>query len=164
MDNHSNIINENSIDAIDRSILRALQKNGRQTNADLAEQVGLSPAACHKRFKRLEADGIIERYTAIINPAVSGARLSVFIQITLDSQGNRSIGDFEREVARCPEVVECHLMTGDYDYLLHAIVRDATEFERLHRDVLTNLPRVSRLTSSVALRTVCRATDVPLAP
>ena len=164
MDRKSNIISENSIDTIDRNILRALQKDGRQTNADLAEQVGLSPAACHKRFKRLEADGIIERYTAIINPAVSGTRLSVFVQITLDSQGNRSIGDFEREVARCTEVVECHLMTGDYDYLIRAIVRDAAEFEHLHRDVLTNLPGVSRITSSVALRTVCRAMDVPLAP
>jgi len=150
------------MDGIDRSILRQLQANGRVTNADLAHLVGLSPAACHKRVKRLETNGAIQEYTAIIDPVVSGYKQNAFVQITLDSQGSGTIEAFEAAVVLCPQIIECHLMTGDYDYLLHVIIEDAQEYERLHRDVLTKLPGVTRLTSSFVLRTVRRTSKVPV--
>lgn len=150
------------IDRIDRSILRELQRNGRITNADLAETVGLSAAACHKRVKRLEAAKVIKDYTAIIDPQAVGYSQSAFVRIALNSQGNDTIEAFETEVLKCPQILECHLMTGDYDYLLHVIVKDAQEYERLHRDVLTKLPSVSRLTSSFALRRVRRTSEIPM--
>lgn len=150
------------VDAIDRNILRGLQSNGRVTNADLAESIGLSPAACHKRVKRLEEGGIIQSYTAIIDRRAAGCSQSVFVQITLESQGSEALEAFETTVVNCPQIVECHLMTGDYDYQLHVIVMDAEEYEQLHRDLLTKLPGVARLTSSFALRTVRRTSEVPI--
>ena len=150
------------IDTIDQNILRLLQVNGRITNSDLAEAVGLSAAACHKRVKRLEASGVIQEYTAIIDRRASGYTQSAFVQITLDSQDSSNIEAFEASVVLFPQIIECHLMAGDYDYLLHVIVRDAHEYEHLHRDVLTKLPGVARMTSHFALRTVRRTSKLPV--
>ena len=154
-------LSSSALDTIDRKILRRLQENGRITNADLAESVGVSAAASHKRVKRLEASGVIQEYTAIIDPRAGGYTQSAFVHITLDSQGSNTIEAFESAVVLCPQVIECHLMTGDYDYLLHVIIKDAQEYECLHRDVLTKLPGVARLTSSFALRTVRRTSAIP---
>ncbi|WP_109355572.1 Lrp/AsnC family transcriptional regulator [Sphingorhabdus sp. EL138] len=157
-----NIIDESSIDRMDRKLLNVLQKDGRITNANLSDCVGLSPAACHQRVKRLQNDGIIQIYTAILDRRISGCSQSAFVHITLSSQDHDTIEAFEAEVVKCANIIECHLMTGDYDYLLHVIVRDATEYEQLHRNVLTSLPGVDHLTSSFALRAVCRTTEIPL--
>ena len=155
-------ISPNDIDAIDRNILRRLQDNGRITNAELAEQVGLSAAACHKRVKQLDNLCVIQAYTAIIDPRAAGYNQSAFVQITLHTQGSDTIEAFERAVTKSPQIIECHLMTGDYDYLLHVIIRDTQEYEHLHRDILTKLPGVARLTSSFALRTVRRTSKIPI--
>lgn len=155
-------ISPSDIDTIDRNILRRMQDDGRITNAELADLVGLSAAACHKRVKRLDGLGIIRGYTAIIDPRVAGYNQSAFVHITLHSQGSDTIEAFEHAVTRSPQIIECHLMTGDYDYLLHVIIRDAQEYEQLHRDILTKLPGVARLTSSFALRTVRRTSKIPV--
>jgi len=158
----SNNIRPITLDAIDYNILRALQRNGRITNANLAELVHLSPAACHKRVKRLDDEGVIQSYTALIDRRIVGFAQSAFVQITLISQGSEAIEAFEQSVVKCPQIIECHLMTGGYDYLLHVIIQNAEHYEQLHRDILTKLPGVARLTSSFALRTVRRTSEVPL--
>ena len=150
------------IDTVDRAILAALQADGRLTNADLAERVGLSPSACLRRVRALEQAGVIEGYTALIDQAVSGRPQSVFVQVTLASQESHDLEAFEARVVDRPEVMECYLMTGDADYLLRVIVKDASDYERLHREFLTRLPGVDRVKSSFALRVVRKTSAVPL--
>lgn len=150
------------IDTIDHAILGALQKKGRMSNADLAHQVGLSQSACLRRVRRLEEAGIIEGYTALLNQKVSGRPQSVFVQITLASQESHDLEEFETHVIERPEVMECYLMTGDADYLLRVIVKDAADYERLHREFLTRLPGVDRVKSSFALRVVRKRSTMPL--
>lgn len=150
------------IDTIDRAILDRLQIAGRISNADLAVEVGLSPSACLRRVRALEESSVIENYVAILNQAASGRPQSVFVQITLHSQESHDLEAFEREVVARPQVMECYLMTGDADYLLRIIVRDAAEYENLHRHFLTRLPGVDRVKSSFALRTLRKKTQIPL--
>lgn len=150
------------IDTIDHAILGALQKKGRISNADLAHQVGLSQSACLRRVRTLEQAGIIEGYTALLNQKVSGRPQSVFVQITLVSQESHDLEEFEAHVIERPEVMECYLMTGDADYLLRVIVKDAADYERLHREFLTRLPGVDRVKSSFALRVVRKRSTMPL--
>ena len=150
------------LDALDAAILSQLQKNGRISNADLAERVGLSQSACLRRVRALEETGIVEGYTALVNQAVSGRPQSVFVQITLESQESHDLEAFEAHVTERPEVMECYLMTGDADYLLRVIVKDAADYERLHREFLTRLPGVDRVKSSFALRTVQKKNEIPL--
>jgi Lrp/AsnC family transcriptional regulator, leucine-responsive regulatory protein len=150
------------LDASDRRILGVLQKEGRVSNVDLARQVGLSPAACHARVKRLEEVGVIDAYVALLNPSHLGRAQSVFVQISLTAQSGTALEAFERQVVRSPFVRQCHLMSGSYDYLIEVMVRDAQEYERLHHDFLTVLPNVARVTSSFALRTVRRTTEAPI--
>ncbi|MFM2042623.1 MAG: leucine-responsive regulatory protein [Pseudomonadota bacterium] len=149
-------------DAVDRKILSHIQADGRISVADLAEKVGLSASACHRRLKRLEEEGVVEGYTALLNPAALGRGMSVFVSITLDRQQEQDLTRFEEEVRRCPEVMECYLMAGDSDYLLRVVVADGTDYERLHTQVLTRLPGVARVRSSFTLRAVAKRTDLPL--
>ncbi|MFT3723384.1 MAG: Lrp/AsnC family transcriptional regulator [Hyphomonadaceae bacterium] len=151
-----------AIDAKDRVLLGIVQLDGRITNADLAARVGLSPAACHKRLKRLETSGVIRQYAALIDPDVGGRSQSAFVHIALDRQNSDGFEAFERAVLACPQIIECHLMTGEYDYLLHILFRDAEEYEHLHRSVLSRLPNVTRINSGFAIRRVRRSTAIPL--
>ena len=150
------------LDATDQRILRILQKDGRITNADLAEKVNLSASACHRRVGRLEADGIIKDYVALLDPRKVGRRATVFVEITLSGQSDAILADFEREVARVPDVLECHLMAGTADYLLKVVVEDTDDFAAIHRRYLARLPGVARLQSSFALRTVFKTTAMPV--
>jgi Lrp/AsnC family transcriptional regulator, leucine-responsive regulatory protein len=158
----SNQITSHAIDAIDRSILRCLQHDGRISNVELSERVGLSPAACHKRLKALESNGAIAKYVALINPRISGRTQIAFVQITLESQEGEDLENFERSITTCPQILACYLMTGTYDYLLHVLIKDADEYEQLHRSVLTRLPKVARVTSNFAIRQVRQTTAIPL--
>ena len=157
-----NDIHISDLDSTDRKILAALQSDGRMTNAHLAKKVGLSPAACHTRVRTLERSGIIAAYVALLDPKATGRAQSIFVQITLNSQSRKELSEFERQVVKSAHVRQCHLMTGDYDYLLELIVRDSEEYEKLHHDFLTCLPNVARINSSFALRTVRRTTVTPL--
>lgn len=145
-------------DRIDRHILKELQSDGRIANSDLAEKVGLSASACLRRVRALEDAGVIERYVALLDPSKIRRNLVIFVEISLNSQASDVLARFEEAVARSPEIMECHLMAGDADYLLRIAAADPADFERIHRDHLTRLPGVSRMRSSFAIRTVARTT------
>jgi DNA-binding Lrp family transcriptional regulator len=150
------------MDRIDSQILRALQADGRITNALLAERVHLSESACLRRVRALEHAGVIQGYGAFLDAAAAGFTLTVFVNITLDHQRQDDLSSFEAAAKRIPEVLECYLMTGDYDYLLHVAAADAADFERIHSEQLTRLPGVARVQSSIALRTVTRTQALPI--
>jgi len=133
------------LDNIDRRILSVLQKQGRTSNADLSEVVALSASACHRRVQRLEKEGYIQDYVALLNPRRMGRPTTV-----------------EKAVARVPDVLECHLMAGTADYLLKVVAGDTEDFARIHRRYLATLPGVAQMQSSFALRTVRQTTALPV--
>jgi DNA-binding Lrp family transcriptional regulator len=149
-----------TLDAIDRRILNTLQQEGRITNQDLAERVGLSPSACLRRVQVLEGEGVIEGYSALVSPGSLGFMTTVLVQITLERQTGDYLTKFEDAVRSHPRVMECNLMSGASDYLLRVLVRDAEDYEKLHKEVLSNLPGVARIQSNFALRTVVRRTSI----
>ncbi len=150
------------LDEIDRRILTVLQRDGRISNADLSEKVHLSASACHRRVQRLEAEGVIARYVALLDPRRLDRPATVFVEITLSGQTEEALDAFEREVALIPDVLECHLMAGTADYLLKISARDTDDFARIHRRYLARLPGVTKMQSSFSLRTVCQRTALPV--
>lgn len=151
-----------NLDATDRRILAALQKAGRMTNAELSERVNLSPSACHRRVQRLEAEGFIRDYVALLDERKLGRATTVFVEITLSGQADEVLEAFEKGVKRIPDVLECHLMAGTADYLLKVVAQDTEDFARIHRQHLARLPGVAQMHSSFALRTVSRTTAIPV--
>lgn len=150
------------LDRFDRAILQALQLDGRVANSTLAERVHLSESACLRRVRALEQAGLIEGYTCILNQQKAGCPVNVFVSITLDRQDEPDLRKFEDAVRRIPEVMECYLMTGDYDYVVRVVVADTADFERVHSKHLTRLPGVARVHSSFALRTVQKSRELPI--
>lgn len=150
------------LDGIDHRILAVLQESGRVSNADLSERVHLSPSACHRRVKRLEAEGVISGYVALLDPVMLDRPSTVFVEITLSGQTEEALDAFEREVALIPDLQECHLMAGTADYLLKLTARDTDDFARIHRRYLARLPGVAQMHSSFSLRTVFRTTALPV--
>ena len=142
------------IDGIDGRILTALQRNGRLSQLELAEEVGLSPTPCARRVKKLEAGGFIRGYTALIDEEKLGFGFSIFVSVRLDKQIDDRLLTFEQAVARYPEVVDCWLMTGGFDYLLRVAVSDLHEFERFLTRKLTKVEGVASIESSIPLRRV----------
>ncbi len=153
---------QSSLDAVDRAILSLLQDDGRLANVDLADAVNLSPSACLRRVRRLEEEGFINQYVALIDPSKVGMGTNVFVEITLSSQAEDALDAFEAAVTARPEIMSCHLMAGDFDYLLRVVIDDVADYEALHRTHLAQLPGVARLVSSFALRPVCDRTAYPL--
>ena len=149
-------------DRADRLILETLQRNARITNAALAEKVHLSESACLRRVRSLEQSGLISGYSALVNQEKAGFPVNLFVNITVDRQDQKDLQAFEQAVRRIPEVMECYLMTGDYDYLLRVVVADTADFERIHSQHLTRLPSVIRVHSSFALRTVQKSFALPV--
>lgn len=147
-----------ALDATDRRILAALQKDAKVTNAVLSDRVNLSPSACHRRVQRLEEEGFIAAYVALLNPRKMGRPTTVFVEITLQSQAEDLLDAFEREVAKVPDILECHLMAGTADYLIKIMAEDTEDFARIHRRYLARLPGVRQMQSSFALRTVVQTT------
>lgn len=150
------------IDRYDRAILRALQRDGRISNVDLAGRVNLSESACLRRVRRLEQQGFIEKYTALLDQRHVGLSGNIFVHITLNREEQSALAAFEAAVQNLPEVMECYLMTGEFDYLLRVVVSDMADFERVHNESLTRLPGVARVNSSVAIRTVRKTTELPV--
>lgn len=148
-----------ALDDIDRSVLAELQADGRMTSAEVGVRVGLSPSSALRRIRRLEEDGIIDRYVMLVDPAAIGRSVSVFVEVSLDSQAEELLDEFEAAIAQTPEVMSCHLMAGDADYLVHVVCVDVADYERIHRQHLASLPHVARLRSSFAIRQVCQRTD-----
>ena len=146
------------LDATDRSILRHLQADGRTTHADLADRVGLSTSACHRRVRRLEDSGVIERYAAMVNRESVRRGVSVFVEISLESQREELLDEFEARVQQVPHVMSCHLMAGNADYLVHVTCADVADYESIHREHIAVLPGVVRVRSSFAIRTITDTT------
>jgi Lrp/AsnC family transcriptional regulator, leucine-responsive regulatory protein len=150
-----------SPDAIDQKILEALQTDGRITNQELADQVGLSPSPCLRRVRQLEADGVISRYVALVDPEALGLSVTAFVRVRLDQQDDRHLEAFETAVSHFPQVMECYLMTGEADYQLRVLVKSLTQFEEFLRHSLTRVPGVANVTTSFALRPVIYKTALP---
>ena len=151
-----------SLDEIDRRILRALQRNGRMSNGELSDEVHLSPSACHRRVQRMEKEGYIKDYVALLDPRKLNVPTTVFVEITLRGQADDILDAFEKSVARIPDVLECHLMAGTADYLLKVVAENTEDFARIHRQYLARLPGVQGMQSSFALRTVFKTTALPV--
>jgi Lrp/AsnC family leucine-responsive transcriptional regulator len=150
------------IDARDRSILRLLQESGRITNAELAERVYLSPSACLRRVKQLEDSGLIKGYAMILDEKIAGFPGTAYVSVTLDQQGRASLDRFEKAVMQYEEVLECYLLAGNHDYLVRVAYRDSADFERIHSEIITQLPGVSRVNSTMTLRTIKRTSALPV--
>ncbi|MEM7430312.1 MAG: Lrp/AsnC family transcriptional regulator [Pseudomonadota bacterium] len=149
-------------DKYDRLILDALQQDGRISNVQLAQRVNLSESATLRRVRALEEGGYIDRYVALLDQSRAGLGGNVFVHIGLHREEQSELAAFEEAVKRIPEVMECYLMTGEFDYLLRVVVRNMADFERLHKEALTRLPGVARVNSSVGIRTVQKKTELPL--
>lgn len=151
-----------ALDSMDRRLLAVLQKRGRISNAELADAVNLSASACHRRVQRLESDGYISGYVALVDPRKMGLPTTVFVEITLATQAEDVLEAFETAVRRIPDVLECHLTAGTADYILKLVTEDTEDFARIHRQYLTRLPGVAKMQSSFALRTVLQTTALPV--
>ena len=150
------------IDDIDRRILQLLQTNGRITNQELADSIGLSPSPCLRRLRHLETTGVISGYVALVDPDKLGLSVTAFIRVRLHQQDDQHLAMFEDAVAQFPEVMECYLMTGDADYQLRVIVQSLSAFEDFLRHKLTRIKGVSQVTTSFALRPIAYKTTLQI--
>lgn len=149
-------------DRIDLAILGALQQDGRLSNAELAERVNLSASACLRRVQRLEAEGIIAGYAARVTPVAVGLGLQAFVRVQLRDHDAATVQAFVDRLAGWDDVVACHALTGDMDYLLHVVVQDLEHFSRFLLDHLLNDAGVADVNSSFVLRTVKQQRALPL--
>lgn len=150
------------LDAIDRRILQALQKDGRLQNVDLAREVGLSPSPCLRRVRLLEEAGVIERYVAVLNPAKIGKGLSVFARVWLKGQDADTVDHFTEAVQLLPQVVECHLMAGDCDFLLRVVAADLDDYRQFLKNHLTRIPGVQSVKTEVPMQRVKLTSALPV--
>ena len=150
------------LDSTDRRILEALQRNARLPNTELAEAVGLTPAPCLRRVKRLEEEGVIDRYTALLNPNRIGLGLTVFVMITLDRQTKRTYDDFANQMRSHPEVLECYLLLGERDFLLKVVVADLETYQQFYLNHLTVVDGVRNINSIIAVNQEKHTTDLPI--
>ncbi|MCH8091257.1 MAG: Lrp/AsnC family transcriptional regulator [Proteobacteria bacterium] len=153
---------DSDLDAIDRRILDRLQEDGRVSNVELANDVGISSSPCWRRVRELEKRGVISGYVALVDAAAVGLPVSVFVQVTLERQIETALETFEAAVKARPEVMECYLMTGDADYLLRVVVSDLPTYEAFLKDHLTRIPGIANIKSSFALNQVKYRTSLPL--
>ena len=151
-----------TLDNTDRRILRVIQEEARVSNSELAERVGLSPSPCWRRVRTLEENGVIERYVTLVNAKAVGLPINVFATVTLEKQAESALELFEKAVKKRPEVMECNLMTGEFDYLLRVVVPDLAAYERFHMDHLTRIKGIASIKSSFSLKQVSYKTALPL--
>lgn len=142
------------LDDFDRAIIGFLERNGRATNAEVGEAVGLSASAASRRIQALESSGAIKGYRAVVDDRLLGKSRTVYIRVTLERESAEVLSKFEAAVRHCHDVVSCHLMAGQYDYMLVARVSGIDDYGRLHQKELSRLPGVTRLETSFALRDV----------
>ncbi|WP_059412278.1 Lrp/AsnC family transcriptional regulator [Cupriavidus basilensis] len=150
------------LDKLDRAILAAVQADGRATNASLAESVGLSETPCARRLRRLEAEGYIEGYRAMLSRRALGLGLMAFTQVRFGVHSRELSDRFEREVQAIPRIISCHNVSGSADYLLLVVARDLDDYGIFMRDVLRTLPGVTAVESLLSLREVKRNAGLPL--
>lgn len=150
------------LDAIDREILEALQENSRLSNVELADIVCLSPSPCSRRVRILEEHGFFRGSVMLVDPAKVGLPVSVFVQVSLDNPVRSSLDYFEGHVSQWPEVMECYLMTGTFDYLLRVVVPDLAAYQAFLEEKLTPLEGIDSIHSSFSLKQVQYETKLPL--
>ena len=150
-----------TISTIDRKILHELQSNCRQSSAAIGEKVGLSASACHRRIGLLEERGLVERYAARLNGEKLGFAMTFYVEVTLEGQSDAILSAFEKAAMSRPEVLECHLMTGQADYLIKLAAPNTADYERIYRRTIAAIPHVSRIQSSLVMKTVKRWAGYP---
>ena len=151
-----------NLDKTDTAILDILQKEGRISNAALSERVGLSQSACSRRLDILEKSGVIKGYHARISHRALDYRMMAIVHISLSGQFAKTLTEFENAVRRCPNVLVCYLVSGEYDYILRVAARDLEDYERIHRDWLSAPPHVVKINSSFSLREIMDRPNVGL--
>jgi DNA-binding Lrp family transcriptional regulator len=151
-----------AFDRIDRQILKLLQEDGRMTNVDLAERVGLTAPPCLRRVRALEEAGAIRGYHADLDPARLGFPITVFAMVSLRSQAERDLAAFEEHVAAIPEVRECHMLNGEIDFILKIVAADLESFQRILTTHLTPAPNVASVKTSLTIRTAKSQSGVPV--
>ena len=154
-------LSEKTFDKFDMAILRTLVKDSRRTLNEIGAEIGLSPTACWSRIKRLEADGVIQRYTIDVDRTKLGYHDTVIVEVTLESHTDDTLYQFGRVLATIPEVVEAYLVSGDYDYYIRIAVRDTRDYERLLREKLYKIPGLRHSKSHFVLR-VLKETSAPI--
>jgi DNA-binding Lrp family transcriptional regulator len=147
---------------MDRRILEELQRDSRQSIAEIGAAVALSPSACHRRIKLLEAEGVIAGYPAALDREALGYSNEFFVEVSLTSQRGDMLDKFERAVAEMDEILECHLMAGGTDYMLRIVATGVADFERIHRERLSKLPHIARMRSNLIIRTAKRWRGYPV--
>lgn len=149
------------LDKIDIDILKILQRNADISNLELAEKVSLSPSPCSRRVKILEDAGFFRGKVTLLDPKTVGLPVNVFIQVTLTRQKKSNLEIFEKDISQWPEVMECYLMTGDFDYLIRVAVPDLISYQ-VFLDKVTEMEGISHIKSSFSLKQICYKTELPL--
>ena len=152
------------LDLIDQKILRHLQEDARMTNAELADKVGLSPTPCLRRLRRLETDGIIKGYHAELNREMLGVNVTVIILVKLEREDDTTLREFEAQIKKRPEVMECYLVTGKFDYFIRVVIPSLSAYEVFLSETILRMPKVATVESSFTLREVERKVVMPLPP
>jgi len=150
------------LDETDLRILDVLQRDGRVSNQELADEVGLSPSPCLRRRRILENDGVVGKYVALLNPAAVGRGLQAIVEVRLDHQTTASVERFEKEVLKYPQVLECYLVAGDWDYILRVVARDLEEFREFCVNSLAKIGGVGNVKSNISMKQVKYSTAIPL--
>jgi DNA-binding Lrp family transcriptional regulator len=156
------LVDVTDIDQLDLDILDLLQTGGRMANAELARRLSLSPPAVHARLRRLEEQGYIRQYVALLDREKLGYDMLCFVSITLQMHTREQVQQFREAIQLIPEVLECHHVTGEYDYLLKVVVRNRKELEHLLMEELTPLPGVARIHTSLVFTEVKATTSLPV--
>jgi Lrp/AsnC family transcriptional regulator, leucine-responsive regulatory protein len=149
------------LDDIDLEILRVLQKDGKRQNLSLAQDVGLSASPCLRRVKRLEEQGVIRGYAAMINPAAVGVHAIAFVRVTLDRQDTGTVDRFGAQLLKMPEILECYMLSGEFDFLLKVATADATQFQNFMMNQLSRIPGVRNVKTDIPLATIKRTAELP---
>lgn len=149
------------IDATDRKLIRALQKNGRMSNLDLAAEINLSPSPCLRRLRNLEQSGVIKSYGIEVDAASYGLPVTVFVRVSLEKHTDQTVKQFEKDINLIPEILECYVMTGQSDYLLRVVVSDLDDYERFIRKRLHQVGGISSIDSSFVYGVVKRTSLFP---
>ncbi|WP_336211523.1 Lrp/AsnC family transcriptional regulator [Nonomuraea sp. LPB2021202275-12-8] len=150
------------MDRIDRRILHELQQDGRLSNTELADRVGLTPSPCLRRVRQLEETGVIRGYRALLDGDAVGRGFQAFVTVVMRYEDRDTVAEFERQVAMLPEVIEAHRLFGDPDFLLRVAVADLPAYERFYSDVLSGLPGVAQLTSHLAMKAIKPDLGLPI--
>ena len=151
-----------TLDQIDKQIIRLLQENGRMPNAQLAKVVGLSPPSMLERVRKLEKNGVIKKYVALVDPKIVGKGMTAFVSVSLKLHQKDALESFMDEIQQIPEVLECHHISGESDYLMKVVIKDIGEYEKFLLERLTNFKAISKVRTSFALKSMKQETKIPV--